>query len=149
MTLSNRYITRLRFKLDINEDNDQWNILCDKKQWLELKKICETINKSDKLESFITKWQQHIVLNSNIIIKKESFVTKYNDLCGCASISEKQIFFRYSSSDNDIIFRVDNSDNEKWSYQELDQLFYSFKAIANTYITDNHNICGFIERQIE
>ena len=153
MSLPSIYTTRLRFKLDTSNIEDE-RISDVQKKWVELKNICETINTvdtvdEDKLDSIIVKWRkQYCRIAQNELLQKSTFVTKSTDVFGCASIPEKQILFRHSSNDNDIAFIIKNTESEykSWYFSELNHLITSFVNIASIYISDdNDNIRSFIE----
>tara|TARA_B110000971_G_C19702748_1_gene360590 strand:+ start:77 stop:559 length:483 start_codon:yes stop_codon:yes gene_type:complete len=147
MNILNTHNHRLVFCLDGDAPEkyiEKWNKLKIKCESGDNENIIEQIKKYSKLQ-----------INKNL----PYLVRTEGGLGGDNNLINKQIRFRhiyikkqfngtnipYFKFDNNIIFNdIISTDNEKWNYNQLDDLIYSFIKTANNIIGTNC-VSGYIE----
>ena len=121
----------MRFRIDFDASNkyiEKWNKLKQECENTDNKITVEEIKNNCKLES-----------NKNL---------PYLERCeGGLGDNNKQIRFRIKESikyDNDILLKVENTKFEKWMYEELDDIIYSFVKVLNKRL-NTKCVNGYIE----
>ena len=130
-TLLETHTHFLRFRIDFDASNkyiEKWNKLKQECENTDNKITVEEIKNNCKLES-----------NKNL---------PYLERCeGGLGDNNKQIRFRIKESikyDNDILLKVENTKFEKWMYEELDDIIYSFVKVLNKRL-NTKCVNGYIE----
>lgn len=125
MNILDTHIYKLRFKLDFDAPDkyiEKWNKIKEESETTDNEYLVKEIKNNCKLES--NKNLSYLQINEG-------------GLGGNNNKINKQIRFRFNFNsnkfDNDILLDVLNSDlkNEKWTYEELDDILYSFIKVLN------------------
>ncbi len=144
----NNFQVRLRFRL--NFKNNELN-----QKWKGLKNICESGREKNLLLTQQWLKQCKIETNRNLALLNRC----EGGIGGNNNLLNKQIRFRaiYGNNhkiclssigeyDDDIVFdQVYNTETEKWTQEELADLIYSFRYLANDYMESSGCVDGYIE----